>query len=141
MTVIVLVALDINDPVEAARIAATARLVAQMEGAELHALNVVPDSGMSLVGSYLGPEHAGKMMQAAKDGLAAFATEHLPDLGSGQLHVLQGAIYDEILKAIRSMEPVTVVIGAHRPELRDYLIGPNAARVARHATCSVFIVR
>lgn len=137
----VLVALDINDPAEAAGIAQKAHAVAQMEGAELHALNVVPDSGMNLVGSYLGPEHAGKMAMAAKDGLTRFAAQHLPDLGPDQLHVVQGAIYDEILKAIKNLGPVTVVVGAHRPELRDYLIGPNAARVARHADCSVYIVR
>ncbi|MEO0863555.1 MAG: universal stress protein, partial [Pseudomonadota bacterium] len=34
-----------------------------------------------------------------------------------------------------------IFVGAHRPELKDYLIGPNAARVARHAQQSVFVVR
>ncbi len=32
-------------------------------------------------------------------------------------------------------------IGSHRPELKDYLLGPNAARVVRHANCSVLVVR
>ncbi len=34
-----------------------------------------------------------------------------------------------------------VVMGAHRPSLADYLLGPNSARVARHAGCSVTVVR
>ena len=34
-----------------------------------------------------------------------------------------------------------IVMGSHRPELRDYLLGPNAARVVRHAPCSVVVVR
>jgi nucleotide-binding universal stress UspA family protein len=34
-----------------------------------------------------------------------------------------------------------IVMAAHRPELRDYLLGPNAARVVRHANQSVLVVR
>ncbi|MBS28951.1 MAG: hypothetical protein CL566_08540 [Alphaproteobacteria bacterium] len=34
-----------------------------------------------------------------------------------------------------------IVIPAHRPYVGDYLLGSNAARVARHADQSVLIVR
>ncbi len=34
-----------------------------------------------------------------------------------------------------------IVMASHRPELRDTLIGPNAARVMRHANASVLVVR
>jgi nucleotide-binding universal stress UspA family protein len=34
-----------------------------------------------------------------------------------------------------------IVMASHRPELKDYLLGPNAARVVRHAECSVLVVR
>jgi len=34
-----------------------------------------------------------------------------------------------------------IVMGSHKPGLSDYLLGSTAARVARHATCSVHIVR
>lgn len=34
-----------------------------------------------------------------------------------------------------------IVLSSHRPEMRDYLIGPNAARVVRHAKQSVLVVR
>jgi len=33
------------------------------------------------------------------------------------------------------------VLASHRPDLKDYLLGPNAARVVRHADRSVFVVR
>jgi universal stress protein F len=32
-------------------------------------------------------------------------------------------------------------MGAHRPSLADFLLGPNSARVARHAGCTVTVVR
>ena len=34
-----------------------------------------------------------------------------------------------------------IIMASHRPELQDYLLGPNAARVVRHANCSVLVVR
>ena len=34
-----------------------------------------------------------------------------------------------------------IVIGAHRPELKDYLLGPNAPPVVRHADQPVFVIR
>ena len=34
-----------------------------------------------------------------------------------------------------------IVIGAHRPAVSDFLLGPNTARIVRHAECSVNVVR
>jgi nucleotide-binding universal stress UspA family protein len=34
-----------------------------------------------------------------------------------------------------------VVTGSHRPAMKDYLLGTNAARVLRHARCSVLVAR
>lgn len=34
-----------------------------------------------------------------------------------------------------------IVIASHKPGLRDYLLGSTAARIARHAPCSVHVLR
>jgi len=34
-----------------------------------------------------------------------------------------------------------IVIASHRPGLQDYFLGSTAARVVRHATCAVHVVR
>lgn len=34
-----------------------------------------------------------------------------------------------------------IVIASHKPELVDYLLGSTAARVVRHAPCSVHVIR
>jgi nucleotide-binding universal stress UspA family protein len=34
-----------------------------------------------------------------------------------------------------------IVLGSHKPEFTDFLLGSTAARVARYARCSVHIVR
>ena len=34
-----------------------------------------------------------------------------------------------------------IVVGAHRPEVEDYALGPTAARLVRRAPCSIIVVR
>ena len=34
-----------------------------------------------------------------------------------------------------------IVVGSHKPGLRDYLLGSTAARVVRHAGCAVHVLR
>ena len=52
-----------------------------------------------------------------------------------------GTIYDEILAVADEIGADLIVMASHRPALRDYLLGPNAARVVRHAKQSVLVVR
>ena len=34
-----------------------------------------------------------------------------------------------------------IIMGSHKPDLSDYLLGSTAARVVRHAPCSVIVLR
>jgi len=34
-----------------------------------------------------------------------------------------------------------IVMGSHRSNMEDYLLGPNAAHVVSHGNCSVLVVR
>jgi universal stress protein F len=36
---------------------------------------------------------------------------------------------------------INTIMAVGHPDLAQYLLGPNAARVVRHATCSVLVVR
>ena len=75
-------------------------------------------------------------------GLHAFVKKVVPDMKGVQHIVEVGAnVYEMILDAIKRSEADLVVMGAHKPELMDRLQGPNSARVARYAKCSVLIVR
>ncbi len=55
--------------------------------------------------------------------------------------IAEGKIYREILNAAQAIEADLIVIGSHHPERKDYMLGPNAARVVRHVDCSVMVVR
>ena len=140
MSETILLAIDLNDPDGNAPSVARATALAQA-GGTLHVVNVVPDFGMSIVGSYFNEEHNAQMLTEAKAALEDWATTHLADLSGVVLHVEQGSIYDRVLKLASEVKADMIVVGAHSSTLQDYLIGPNAARIARHATQSVMVVR
>ena len=77
----------------------------------------------------------------AAEKLKEIANEHIPaELQAGVI-VENGTVYREIVEAAKDLNIDQVVMGAHRPSLADFLLGPNSARVARHAGCSVTVVR
>jgi len=109
-------------------------------GAALHLVTVVPDLAHGMVRQYFPEDYEEKVKQGAIDNMKAFIAEHLAgqDVTS---HILHGPIYQRIIEAAEKTGADLIVIGSHRPELADYLIGPNAARVVRHTACSVMVVR
>lgn len=109
--------------------------------ATLHVMTVVPDFGMSVVGSFFPAGFAESAMKEADGVLHAFVKENVPEGVTVQHIVEHGRIYAEILRTAGEVGADLIVISAHRPELKGYLLGPNAARVARHAGQSVLIVR
>lgn len=107
----------------------------------LHVLTVVPDYGMSLVGQFFPRTHEKRVMKAASDRLHAFVAEHVPTHIRVQHIIAQGTVYEVILSIAKEIDADLIIMTAHRPELRDYLLGPNASRVVRHADQSVLVVR
>ncbi len=113
----------------------------QAFGSTLHVVTVIPDFGLSAVGAYFPKDFAEKALAKAKDELRAFADKHVPSGVETRHSVGYGTVYEEILKIARKTECDMIVIAAHRPAVKDYLLGPNAAKVVRHAGCSVMVVR
>jgi nucleotide-binding universal stress UspA family protein len=52
-----------------------------------------------------------------------------------------GVVADEVLAEAEFWGAHLIVVGAHRPLMRQYLLGSNAEKIARHANCSVMVVR
>ncbi len=134
----IVLAVDANELEEAKKLVNVAKTLGDT-GAEFHVVTVVPDAGFALVGMALGPDHAQGVLQATTTQLENWANAVL---GQGaHVHVLQGTVYDVVLKTAARIGADVIVVGAHRPELKDYLVGPNAARIVRHAPQSVFVAR
>jgi universal stress protein F len=60
---------------------------------------------------------------------------------SGKVILDEGTPSPEILRIAREIKADAIVLGSHRPDFRDYLIGSTAARVVRHAQCTVVVER
>jgi len=52
-----------------------------------------------------------------------------------------GHPYQTILEEAEKRGVELIVIASHKPGLQDYLLGSTAAKVVRHAKCSVLVVR
>ncbi len=52
-----------------------------------------------------------------------------------------GSAYKAILDVAQEQEVDLIIVGSHKPGLQDYLLGSTAARVVRHAMCSVLVGR
>lgn len=136
----ILVPVDLAEPQIARRILKTALAMPLEDGGEVHVLTVVPTYGMAIVGSYFAKDFESKAMEATQTALTDFIAENAAaDHVRG--HVAHGTIYDEIMHVADHLDCDLIVMAAHRPELKDYLLGPNAARVVRHSKRSVMVVR
>jgi len=112
---------------------------AQHAGGELHIITVVPDEPPQL--AWLPDDYSAKMMTYANSQLDKLLETNIPDQTKAEKHVRQGAIYREIVKFAREIDADLIVMASHRPELKDFLLGPNAAKVVRHAECPVLVIR
>ena len=110
-------------------------------GARLHLMTVIPDFGMPIVAGYFPEDFAKKALAEGKKHLEAFANDKVPGDVSADVIVRQGTVYEVILAVAKGIDADLIVMASHRPELKDYLLGPNAARVVRHANQSVLVVR
>ena len=137
----ILLPVDLDNEATWKKAITAAVALCQAFGANLHVMTVVPDFGMSIVSQYFPKDFEKKALATARTGLQAFAGQHVPGDVKVQHIVAHGTIYEEVLNTARKIKADLIVMGSHRPELQDYLLGPNAARVVRHAPVSVLVVR
>lgn len=136
----VLAAVDLGDPDSATRVIQSAlEVIADQD--TLHVVSVVPDYGTGVVASFFPPGHEKEAINKARDALHAFTAENVPEGVPVQHVVGHGSVYGEIVAIADKLDADLIVIGSHRPRLRDHLLGPNAERVVRHASQSVLVAR
>ena len=112
-----------------------ARLL-KSEGGEIFAVHVLePVPGFATY--YLPPDHE---QEVRKSALAAIA-ERVGDRTDVKAVVLSGSPGITITEYAEQIGADCIIVGSHKPELQDYLLGSTAARIVRHAPCSVHVLR
>jgi nucleotide-binding universal stress UspA family protein len=135
----ILVPIDVSQ-IEAGGIALDlARDLAKIRGGKLVLLNVVERvPGYAAV--HIPPRFHEKAKSDASAGLKDLASKHgLAD--TAEVVVRDGHPSLEILDFANKIGADAIVIASHDPGIADYLLGSVAARVVRHAHCSVFVAR
>jgi nucleotide-binding universal stress UspA family protein len=143
MTDTILCAIDVNRPEPERKVLQWAARLAEVEGAQLDVITVIPDYGMSVVGGFFSGDHTKKARAQAQELLRVYVGDVLGEEMNAKVRHLVGVgtAYHEILSIASKDGADMIVLGAHRPDLSDYLLGPNAARVVRHSNSSVLVVR
>lgn len=137
----ILLPVDLNEESSWKKALPTALELCRAHGAKLHVMTVVPDFGMAIVGSFFPEGYERKALSDVDAALKKFVAAHVPGDQDTVHDVHHGTVYEEILNAAKRIDADLIVMAAHRPGQSDYLLGPNAARVVRHASCSVLVVR
>ena len=137
----ILLTVDLADPSASRKPLEVAISHAEAFGSILHVMSVVPDFGMSIVGNFFPADHEQRTLEAVRQRLHAFTAEWIPKGLKVQHVIARGTAYEEILRMAEQIGCDLIVLGASRSDMKDFLLGPNAARVVRHARCSVLVVR
>ncbi|WP_439150613.1 universal stress protein [Sulfitobacter sp.] len=139
----VLCAVDISNGDEDVNVIQKAAELAALDDAQLDVIAVIPDYGMSQVGAFFSKDHHEQMVLEAQKYLSDLVTKALSAEQNKKVRhvVATGRAYEKVLGLAHKIDASLVVVGAHKADLADYLLGPNAARIVRHAKCSVYVVR
>lgn len=130
----IIVALGLNHGHGAKAMEAARRMLD--DGGEIIALHVIePVPGFA---SYYLPEgHEAEVKKKVNADIA----ERVGVEQDAKVLVLSGQPGQTITEYAREIGADCIIVGSHKPELQDHLLGSTAARVVRHASCAVHVLR
>ena len=135
-----LVAVDLEDDTHIDDLLRVASDIANAQGAKAHLLHVI-GAAPAVVSQFLPESYEKMAAEKIEKELAALAPKIDLAEGATAVSVRFGDVYQEILAHAANIGADLIIVASHKPNVSDYLLGTTAARVVRHATCSVFVVR
>lgn len=105
-------------------------------GGQIIALHIheIP-SGMA--GAYLAPED----IERARATAEAQLKDRIKNVPGAKSVLVNGHTGRAITDYAKSEGADCIIMGSHKPGLSDYLLGSTAARIVRHAHCTVVVLR
>ncbi len=137
----ILVPVDLDDKHSWRKAVPTAVALCESFDAGLVVMTVVPNVDLPAIGQFFPHGFEAKVQQQVASQLKGFVAAQIPPGIEVQRIVSTGKIYQEIIHVGAKISADLIIMGSHHPDLKDYLLGPNAARVVRHARGSVMVVR
>jgi nucleotide-binding universal stress UspA family protein len=110
-------------------------------GSKLHLVHIMPNFGMKMVEEYLPRHWMSDQKEKYNKLFDDMVKKFIPEGIQVEFHIGRGAIYDKIINYSEKLEADLIILSAVRPQLRDYMLGPNASKIVRHSSISVLVVR
>jgi nucleotide-binding universal stress UspA family protein len=150
----ILYPIDVNDKYSWKNpIIKLAQLYSLSPDTKITVMNVVQTYGLGMMEEYFPKGWAKEVSQKSLELMKEIFVKNFKPTNKGENYniledaninflVEKGTIYEAILdKSEKLLDNDLILIGSHNPNRSDYLLGPNAAKVVRHANNSVLIVR
>ena len=135
-----LVAVDLEHDTHNDALLRVASDIANAQGAKAHLLHVI-GAAPAVVSQFLPESYEKMASEKIEKDLAALAAKIDLAEGAAAISVRFGDVYQEILAHAANIGADLIIVASHKPNVSDYLLGTTAARIVRHAACSVFVVR
>ncbi len=117
----------------------TAAKALAKKGAEITLLYVLPE-----IPSVVAADLPAGSTEQAKANIEAQLQQLAEESGApenARALTSVGRPHHNILETASREDVDLIVIASHQPQFSDYLLGSTAAKVVRHATCSVHVIR
>jgi len=106
------------------------------DGGEIIAVHVLePVSGYAQ--QFLEPEQQEKVLNQTLEAVK----ERIGEAADAEAVVLIGHPGRSISEYAEKIGADCIIVGSHKPGMKDFFLGSTAARIVRHSICSVHVLR
>ena len=108
---------------------------------KIHLVYIMPDFGIKMVEDYLPRYWMKDQKEKYNELLNEMIKKFVPEGVEVDFYIGRGAIYDEVINYSEKVDADLIILSAVRPQLKDYMLGPNASKIVRHSSISVMVIR
>jgi universal stress protein F len=137
----ILYPVDLEHTKEAQKALKIAIEEAQRSKAKLTVMTVAPGFGMPIVASFFDDATVKNAMKEVARQLKSYIDDNIPHDLEIKAVVMEGNPAELILKQAKKDGSDLIVISSYNNEVNHLLLGSCAAKVVRHADCSVTVVK
>jgi len=114
---------------------------AKRSKAKLTVMTAAPGFGMPIVASFFDEGAVTNALKEIARHLKQYVDDNIPEDIETNAIVVEGNPAELILKQAKNDNTDLIVIAAHNSQIEHLLLGSCAAKVVRHADCTVTVVK
>lgn len=137
----IVIPVDLSDKTSINSVLKVALNYVEKFNSKLHFVHIIPDFGMKMIEDYLPKYWLQDQKDKYHNKIKELIKNHISEDIQVDFYIGRGAVYDKIIQYANEIRADLIIISAVRPQLKDYMLGPNASKIARHANTSVLVVR